>query len=92
MRNEFTTLHLYSRIRNVLLEAVMRHGRTARLREAAQRVMRLSDPGTPDRLLTLSAVAEDTGLSAGDIVAEIQRQKASSALAGASAPTIKDQE
>lgn len=38
-----------------------------RLREAAERVRRVSDPGTPERFLTLCAVADETGFKVGDI-------------------------
>jgi hypothetical protein len=75
-RDEIGALVQQARIRNVLIEAIGRRGRSAQLREAADRVMRLSDPGTPERLLTLQSVAEDSGVSAADIVKQIQRQKA----------------
>lgn len=51
-----------SRVRNRLLIAKTVQ---AELAIAARRVMRLSEPGRPERLLTLNAIADETGLSAG---------------------------
>jgi hypothetical protein len=57
-----------SRLRNRLLTA---QAVQIALRAAAARVVRLSQPGTPERLLTLQAVADETGLRAGAIVKAI---------------------
>jgi len=68
---EFNELIMQARVRNRLLMA-----KTLRseLRAAAQRVARLSQPGTPERLLTLMAVADETGLSIGDISSALQAE------------------
>jgi hypothetical protein len=47
------------------------------IREAAERVRRLSTPGTPERFLTLCAVAEETGLRVtqiGDMLVTLSRR------------------
>jgi len=59
-------------IRNQLLAASTLK---VELRRAAQRVARLSKAGTPERFFTLTAVAEESNLSAGAIVDEIVRQR-----------------
>lgn len=64
MKDSITELVKHARVRNRLL---MAQTLQTELREAARRVVRLSQPGTPERLLTLMAVADDTGLSIGDI-------------------------
>jgi len=69
-RDEVTRLHQLGRIRNALLTAKTVE-REVLL--AAERVVRLSDPGTPERLLTTTTVAEDTGIDAGLIVRAIIR-------------------
>jgi hypothetical protein len=68
MKDEIQELVRHGRIRNRLLTA---KAMQAEVRAAAARVVRLSDPGTPGRFLTIAAVADETGLDAGDIVEEI---------------------
>lgn len=63
--NELTKL---SRIRNRLLSASTLR---IELRCAAERVMRLSEAGTPERFFTLSEVAHESGLSPTAIVEEV---------------------
>lgn len=73
MKDEINELAKLARIRNQLLIA-----RTLEreLTEAARRVVRLSKAGTPERTLTLMAVADESGLSIGAIVkAIIQAQR-----------------
>jgi hypothetical protein len=73
VKDEIAELVKHGRIRNQLLTA-----RTVEceLSEAARRVVRLSKAGTPERMLTLAAVADESGLSAGAIVkAIIQAQR-----------------
>lgn len=46
-----------------------------RVRLAAERVARLSRPGTPERLFTLIEVSEETGISTDKIVTALVGQK-----------------
>lgn len=64
-KNSLNELATQGRIRNRLLSAKTMQ---AEIRAAAARVKRLSDPGTPERSLTLMAVADDTRLNIADIV------------------------
>lgn len=68
--NSLTKLIKSGRIRNQLLMAATLR---SELHSAAQRVIRLSDAGTPARFFTLVEVAEDSGLSSAAIVKEIIR-------------------
>jgi hypothetical protein len=47
----------------------------ARIQEAAERVARLSRPGTPERLFTLIAIAEEMGIPVGQIVTVLVGRK-----------------
>lgn len=69
-KNEISELEISGRLRNRLLAASTLQ---VELRRAAKRVMRLSAAGTPERLFTLSEVANESSLSAGAIVDEIIR-------------------
>ena len=64
-KDEIAQLVRQGRMRNVLLTAKTMQ---AEVRAAAARVVRLSQPGTPARLFTLMAVAQETGLSSTMIV------------------------
>lgn len=68
MKDEVNALAKLARIRNRL---EMARTLQVELREAAKRVLRLSQAGTPERLVTLMAVADETGLSIGDIGAAL---------------------
>jgi hypothetical protein len=85
-RKPRSTLHQLvtaSRIRNRLLAGKALH---VELRAAAKRVMRLSNPGTPQRFFTVIDVSDATGFSGPDIVDEIVR------LQDEAAPTAPHQE
>ncbi len=69
-RGEIIQLAKLGTIRNRLLAASTLR---SELRRAAERVMRLSEAGTPERLLTLVEVAEESSLAATAIVDEIVR-------------------
>lgn len=71
--------------RNSSLDALIRAGRVrnrlliaktvqAEVRAAADRVQRLSDPGTPARFFTVMEVARETGVKGSDIVRELVRK------------------
>jgi hypothetical protein len=66
--DEIRELAKLGRLRNRLLSALTLR---SRLRRAAERVMRLSEAGTPERFFTLVTVAEQSGLSTTAIVDEI---------------------
>lgn len=68
--DEIAELVTLGRMRNALL---MAKTMDAELRAAAERVMRLSIAGTPERLLTLIEVARDSGLATTAILDEIVR-------------------
>lgn len=65
MKDEVAELVKHARIRNRLLAAQTLR---AEVRTAAERVMRLSDAGTPERFFTLTAVADESRLSSAEIV------------------------
>lgn len=65
MKSSLAKLVTQGRMRNRLLTA---KAMQTEVRAAAARVVRLSDPGTPERHLTLLAVADETGVSSGAIV------------------------
>lgn len=69
--DEINELTKQGRVRNRLLSASLLR---KELRIAADRVMRLSEPGTPERMLTLIEVAEESNLSASKIVDDIVRR------------------
>lgn len=71
-KDEIAELVQHGRNRNALLSATTMQ---VEIRAAAERVARLSDPGTPERLLTLMAVADASGFSVNDIGDEIIRAK-----------------
>lgn len=65
MKDEVAELVKLARIRNALLTVqTLKH----EVRQAAERVVRLSEPGTPERLFTLQEVAAESGVSATEIV------------------------
>lgn len=69
-KNEFSELEKLGRIRNRLLAASTLR---SELRRTAERVMRLSEEGKLERFFTLSAVADESGLSIGAIGSEVVR-------------------
>lgn len=68
--DEISELAKQGRIRNSLL-AVQALG--VELRAAAERVMRLSEPGKPERFFALMEVAQESGLTSNAIVDAIQK-------------------
>ncbi len=55
--------------------ADQRIAHTRKVRLAAERVVRLSKPGTPERLFALRDVAEEDGVSASEIVTALVGQR-----------------
>jgi hypothetical protein len=70
--DEIAQLVQQTKMRNALLtvQAIQ-----AEVRAAAERVMRLSEPGTPERLFTMMTVQQETGISGNAIVDAIQKIK-----------------
>jgi hypothetical protein len=56
--------------------------RQQEIRKAAERVRRLSQPGTVERFLTLSAVADETGFKITDVLDEVAKLAATDADTG----------
>lgn len=69
-KDEIAELVQHGHVRNALLSAKTMQ---IEIRAAAERVARLSNPGTPERLLTLIAVAEASGFGVNDLVDELVR-------------------
>ncbi len=55
--------------------AVQRIAHKRKVRLAAERVVRISKPGTPERIFALRDVAEEDGVSASEIVVWLVGQK-----------------
>jgi hypothetical protein len=71
-KDEIAQLVQQTKMRNALLtvQAIQ-----VEVRAAAERVMRLSEPGTPERLFTMMTVQQETGISGNAIVDAIHKIK-----------------